>query len=146
MTAAVRANHCEPAPPGHVAAPVLVGSTKVPVHLGVQLGLLHLVGRVALEDRAGTDLPAVALEIALIAVGTDRLEIRPERPSRELGEPVLELGALLLQKGHVELHAVERRLHFIHCFSSSSRHADVGRRQDSEPCRWAKCLRTLLCR
>ena len=53
---------------------------------------------VTLENGAGADSAAIALEIALIAIRSDGLEIGSERVPCKLGKPILERGAFFFRE------------------------------------------------
>src|SRR5258707_5967362 len=76
-------------PPGHRCNPMRTGAMEVLVYLGYQLGIGHLLGRVALEYAPCADAPAVALEVALGSIGTDLLEVGAKGVSGQTHEPVL---------------------------------------------------------
>jgi len=96
---------------------------KILIDLGDELDVLHQVRGVALEDGLGADVPAVAFQVTLGAIGSNFLEVGAEGMASQPHEPVLEGGSLLGMKGQPEAVDIDGSLQFIH----DAAHAPLAR-------------------
>jgi hypothetical protein len=79
----------------NVAGPMTARAMEVLIDLGDEIGLLHGLGRIALEHRPRANAPTVAFQVAIGTIGPDLLEISAEGMAGRTDEPILKCGALL---------------------------------------------------